>query len=66
MLKALGMKANLLMRPYPQTMRHAVLIQEVAGLLKNTFTPKVSEMKKAIDHLLDKEYLERVEGSKDQ
>jgi cullin 1 len=47
-------------------MKHQTLITEVTGMLSANFTPKVSEMKKAIDYLLDKEYLERVEGTKDQ
>ena len=48
-----------------QTMKHQALIQEVTAQISTKFTPKVSEIKKAIDHLLDKEYLEREEGQKD-
>ncbi|BEJ10695.1 hypothetical protein CspHIS471_0101170 [Cutaneotrichosporon sp. HIS471] len=42
-----------------KTMKHQGLIQEVAQSISTKFTPKVSEIKKAIDYLIDKEYLER-------
>lgn len=44
-----------------KTMKHQALIQDVAQTISTKFTPKVSEIKKAIDHLIDKEYLERGE-----
>lgn len=40
-------------------MKHAALIHDVTAQVSTKFTPKVPEIKKAIDHLLDKEYLER-------
>lgn len=40
-------------------MKHQVLIQEVTATISTKFTPKVAEIKKAIDYLIDKEYLER-------
>ena len=46
-------------------MKHQALIQEVTAQISQKFTPKVPEIKKAIDYLLDKEYLERAEESKD-
>lgn len=46
-------------------MIHQALIQEVAATISTKFTPKVPEIKKAIDHLLDKEYLERSEEDRD-
>jgi cullin 1 len=42
-----------------KTMKHQGLIQEVAQSISTKFTPKVAEIKKAIDYLIDKEYLER-------
>ncbi|ORY31833.1 putative ubiquitin-protein ligase [Naematelia encephala] len=48
-----------------KSMKHQALIQEVTANISTKFTPKVPEIKKAIDYLLDKEYLERVEGSID-
>lgn len=46
-------------------LKHQNLITESVDQLKSRFTPKVSDVKKAIDTLLDKEYLERVEGQRD-
>ena len=46
-------------------MKHQALVQEVTATISQKFTPKVPEIKKAIDHLIDKEYLERDENSKD-
>ncbi|KAN0060623.1 ubiquitin ligase (cullin) of SCF [Thecaphora frezii] len=46
-------------------LRHANLIQEVVAQVNARFQPKVPDVKKAIDHLIDKEYLERIEGQKD-
>lgn len=40
-------------------MKHQALIQEVTATISTKFTPKVSDIKKAIDYLIDKEYLER-------
>lgn len=34
-------------------------------MISPQFVPKVSHIKQAIDHLIDKEYLERAEGSRD-
>lgn len=48
-----------------KTMKHQPLIQEAITQLSSRFNPKVSDVKKAIDQLLDKEYLERVEGQRD-
>ncbi|KAI5475829.1 hypothetical protein MNV49_000793 [Pseudohyphozyma bogoriensis] len=46
-------------------MKNQPLIQEAITQLAARFTPKVSDVKKAIDTLLDKEYLARVEGNRD-
>ncbi|WWC71074.1 uncharacterized protein I206_105027 [Kwoniella pini CBS 10737] len=42
-----------------KTMQHQALIQEVTAQISSKFTPKIPEIKKAIDYLIDKEYLER-------
>jgi cullin 1 len=46
-------------------MKHQALIQEVTASISTKFIPKIPEIKKAIDHLIDKEYLERDENSTD-
>ncbi|KAI9290935.1 Cullin-domain-containing protein [Neoconidiobolus thromboides FSU 785] len=42
-----------------KTLNHTQLINEVINLAKNRFTPSVQDIKKNIDVLIDKQYLER-------
>ncbi|WVF68727.1 hypothetical protein IAT40_003499 [Kwoniella sp. CBS 6097] len=46
-----------------KTMQHQALIQDVTTQISAKFTPKIPEIKKAIDYLIDKEYLERAADS---
>ncbi|KAF8582805.1 Cullin-domain-containing protein [Ramaria rubella] len=48
-----------------KTMKNQPLIQEVISQISQRFTPKIPDIKKAIDTLLEKEYIERVEGTRD-
>lgn len=66
---------------HDQTMKNQPLIQEVISQISQRFTPKIPDIKKvlfsvyffslvnnrlqAIDTLLEKEYIERVEGTRD-
>ncbi|KAG5459345.1 MAG: Cullin protein neddylation domain-containing protein [Olpidium bornovanus] len=47
-----------------KVMKHVALMQEVISQLKSRFQPKIQEIKKCIDVLLEKEYLERQRGTK--
>ncbi|KAI0726430.1 Cullin-domain-containing protein [Fomitopsis betulina] len=46
-------------------MKNQALIQEVIGQIQQRFTPKLPDIKKAIEHLLEKEYIERVAETRD-
>ncbi|KAH9979902.1 Cullin-domain-containing protein [Lactifluus volemus] len=48
-----------------KTMENESLIQEVASELSKRFTPKVPAIMKAIEMLLEQEYIKRVDGTQD-
>ncbi|KDQ20808.1 hypothetical protein BOTBODRAFT_26822 [Botryobasidium botryosum FD-172 SS1] len=48
-----------------KTMKNQALIQEVIGQIASRFNPKIPDIKKAIDTLLEKDYIERADGSRD-
>ncbi|KAI0159133.1 Cullin [Pestalotiopsis sp. NC0098] len=45
-----------------KNMKHNQLVSETISQIKSRFMPKIGDIKKCIEILLDKEYLERLEG----
>ena len=43
-------------------MKHVQLVNETISQIRSRFTPKISDIKKSIDQLIEKEYLERLES----
>ncbi len=42
-------------------MKHSVLVSECISQIRSRFVPKIGDIKKNIEILLDKEYLERLD-----
>ena len=47
-----------------KVMKHVVLVQETITQIQSRFTPQVPDIKKCIDILLEKEYLEWLDGDR--
>ena len=47
-----------------KTIKHAELLQEIVQSIASRFSVDVAEIKKTFETLIDKEYMERVEGER--
>jgi len=48
-----------------KTLKHSELVMEVISQIKDRFKVETAEIKKAIDSLIDRDYMERAEGKRD-
>lgn len=48
-----------------KTLKHQALIQESISQLTSRFKPAVGDIKKAIETLIEKDYIQRQDGSRD-
>ena len=46
-------------------LKNQALIEEVISQISQRFTPKIQDIKKAIDTLLEREYIERAEDQRE-
>lgn len=49
-----------------KTLTHNELMQEVIEQARAGFTPQVPLIKRCIEHLIEKQYLQRIEGARDK
>lgn len=49
-----------------KTLKHNVLMQEIVTQVQARFSPSISMIKKCIESLIDKQYIERTQGTKDE
>jgi cullin 1 len=45
-----------------KTMKHTLLVQETIQQIKSRFTPKIPDIKRCIEMLMEKEYLDRLDN----
>jgi len=48
-----------------KTLKNQALIEEVISLISQRFIPKIQDIKKAIEALIEKEYIERAKGQRE-
>jgi cullin 1 len=45
-----------------KTLKHVLLVEEVIKQTRNRFPPKISDIKKNIEALMEKDYIERLDN----